>query len=405
MQDHGSLFAGIKVLAAVRVIAAPFATYHLAMHGADVLTIENPKEPDSMRYSGDYGTELNKQGMGSGYLAQNSNKRSMTLNLSDPRGQEIFKRLAKEADIVAENLVAGTMPRYGLGYEDLKKINPRLIYCSITGYGQTGPIARRAAIDAAIQAAGGVMAQTGTPETGPLRVGFTMVDYATGYSAALAMSMALYHRERTGEGQNIDVAMLDAAITMNSASATRAATTGKMSKLAGNLSGHGAYISDCIPCKEGAITIAATTPNRRMKVYKGIGREDLATDPRFCTPDLGRENYPELRKELEKTLLTKTAIEWEELIAAQGGPAMAVRNMVQATTHPQIVHRGLMHTFDPDPALGVSITVPKAAYKLSKTGAKLRTPPPRFGQHTEEVLGGMGYSMEEIAQLRAEGII
>jgi len=156
MQDQSSLFAGIKVLAAVRVIAAPFATYHLAMHGADVLTIENPTEPDSMRYSGDYGTELNKQGMGSGYLSQNANKKSITLNISDPKGQEIFKRLARDADIVVENLLAGTMPRYGLGYEDLKKLNPKLIYCSITGFGQTGPTSRRAAIDGAIQAASGI---------------------------------------------------------------------------------------------------------------------------------------------------------------------------------------------------------------------------------------------------------
>jgi CoA:oxalate CoA-transferase len=405
MQDKTSVFAGIKVLAAVRVIAAPFATYHLAMHGADVLSVENPKEPDSMRYSGDYGTELNKQGMGSGFLAQNANKRSMTLNFADPRGQEIFKRLAKEADIVAENLVAGTMPRYGLGYEDLKKIKPDLIYCSITGYGQTGPIARRAAIDGAIQAAGGVMAQTGTPETGPLKVGFTMVDYSTGYAAALAMSMALFHRERTGEGQYIDVAMLDTAITMNSASATRAATTGQLSKLAGNGSGHGGYISDCFRCKEGSITVAATTPNRRLKVYKGIGREDLATDPRFCTPDLGRANYAQLREEIQKTLLTRPAIEWEERIAAQGGPAMAVRDMSQAIANPQIVHRWLMHTFAPDPELGLSITVPKAAYQLSKTGAKLHSPPPRYGQHTDAVLEGMGYSAADITALRAEGVI
>ena len=399
------IFAGVKILAATRVIAAPFSTYQLAMHGADVLNVENPKEPDSMRYSGDDGTELKKQGMGCGYLAQNSNKKSMTLNLAVPQGQEIFKRLAKESDIVVENLIAGTMPRYGLGYEDLKKINPKLIYCSITGFGQTGPKARAAAIDGAIQAASGIMSVTGTPESGPLKVGFTMVDYATGYAAAVAMISALYHRAMTGEGQNIDVAMLDAALTMTSAYTTRASITGYLQPRAGNGSGHGGYVTDTFKCKENDVTIAASTEQRRQKLWKAIGRTDIPLDPRFCTPEVTRQNYPAMRAEIEKTLATKTALEWEEILADGGVAAMAVRDHAQAISHPQIIHRGLLHHFGRDEELGLDITVPKAAYQFSETPAHLRTPPPRFGQHTEDVLKGLGFGPADIQEMRKTGIV
>ena len=404
MQDK-QIFSGVKVLALVRVIAAPFSTYSFAMHGADVLNIENPKEPDSARYVGDVGTELNRQGMGCFYLAQNANKRSMTLNLSVPEGQGIFKRLAKDSDIVVENLIAGTMPRYGLGYEDLKKINPGLIYCSITGYGQTGPKARDAAIDNAVQAASGIMAVTGTPETGPLKTGFTVVDYATGYSASLAMVMALYHRAMTGEGQYIDVAMLDTALTIASAYTTRAAITGEMETLAGNGSGHGAFVVDVFKCKEGSLSVAASTPQRRQKLFNAMGRADILTDPRFREAETARRNYPQMREEIEKTLLTRTALEWESILSEGGVAANAVRNHVQAINSPQVVHRGLMHSFGHDEQLGVDITVPKAPYQFSATPAHLYTPPPRVGQHTEQVLESLGYGEADIARMRQNGIV
>ena len=403
---HQGIFSGIKVLAAVRVLAAPFATYQLALQGADVLTIENPKEQDSMRTAAsDHGTELNRQQMGTGFLAQNSNKRAMTLNLASPEGQEIFRQLAREADVVVENLIAGTMPRYGLGYDDLKILNPDLIYCSVTGFGQTGPYARKAAIDMAIQAASGMMSMTGTPETGPLKVGFTAVDYTTGYAAALAIVSALYHRAMTGEGQHIDVAMLDTALAMNSVNTTRAATTGKVSKLAGNGSGHGGFITDVFRCKEGKLSIATSTALRRQKLYKAIGREDIPLDPRFATPDLCRENYGELYAEIENTLMARTAIEWEDIILASGAAAMAVRDMNQAVSHPQIEHRGFLHRFEHDPSLDAAITVPKAPYQFSATPGGIRSLPPRFGQHTDEVLDKLGYSAERIAELRRSGII
>ncbi len=403
--EQKKLFDGIKVLAMVRQVAAPFASYQLALHGADVLKLENPKEPDSMRaVLGAPGNPLGKKLMSHSFMAQGSNKRSMTLNISTPEGQAIFKRLAKDADVVIENLVAGAMGRYGLSYNDLKEINPRLVYCSVTGYGQNGPKHKRAAIDGAVQAAAGLMSLTGTPETGPLKAGHLLADYATGYAAALGIVSALYYRERTGRGQYIDTAMLDTAMTMAGADVCEAATTGNYRQLRGN--GDGRYISAVFKCKEGALSVSATTDSRRQRFFKALDRMDIYTDPRFKDPEtVMRESYPQMKAEVEKTMATKTAIEWEEIVSDAGVAAMAVRDLYQAVANPQIVHRGLMHTFPHDDELGFSVVVPKASYQMSETKAHIHSPPPRFGQHTDQVLGEMGFSKDEIADMHAQGIV
>src|SRR6185436_4121560 len=203
-------FSGIKVLAVARVIAAPFAARHLAVNGADVITIETPDDGDSSRVS-EVRDEFLKRRMGRGFLTLNVNRRSLTLALNTLEGQDIFRKLARDADVVIENLRTGTMARYGVGYADLRKINPGIIFCSITGFGQTGPKAKDPGIDDAIQAASGMMSFTGTPESGPLKTGSTVVDYSTGYAAAFAIAGALFHRARTGEGQAIGHARRAAA--------------------------------------------------------------------------------------------------------------------------------------------------------------------------------------------------
>ncbi len=397
------IFQGVKVLSIARQIAAPFATYQLALHGAEVLSIENPKEPDSMRYVGDVGTALNKQGMASSFLAQGSNKKSITLNIAEPQGKAIFLALAAESDILVENLIAGTMARYGLGYEDLRAINPRLVYCSVTGYGQTGPASKRAAIDPSIQAASGLMSINGTQQSGPLRTGYTMVDYATGYAAALGIVSALYHAKMTGEGQHVDVAMLDTAITMASADMCETASGGNMKKLRGN--GDGRYVSNAFRCREGVLVVAATTDSRRLKLWTAIERLDILEDPRFATPELARANYPAMHEEIERALASRTALEWEGILSDAGVASMAVRSLKEGLELPQLVHRGLMHKFDHDESLGRSVVVPKAPYKLSGTPAEVRSLPPRYGQHTDEVLRRLGHDDAAIAQMRERGVI
>ncbi len=401
--NRANLFDGIKVLAVARQIAAPFATYQLAMHGAEVLTVDNPKEVDSMRLVAGAGNGLAKHAMSHSFMAQAANKKSMQLDLSLPKGQEIFRRLAAESDVVVENLVAGGMAKFGLSYDDLKQVNPRLIYCSITGYGQTGPTARRAAIDGAVQAASGLMSLSGTRETGPMKVGFLMADYATGYAAALGIVSALYYRSTTGEGQYIDCAMLDTAMTMAGADLCEAATTGNYRPLRGN--GDGRYISNIFHCKEGILSVAATTESRRARFWKAIDRTDIPQDPRFCNPDVVAKNYPALCDEIEKTLQQKTALAWEEIISDAGVAAMAVRDLHQAIDNPQIVHRGLMHRFAYDAALGYSVCVPKVPYQLSKTGAYIHSPPPRVGQHTDEILRRLGFDQQQITALHTTGVV
>lgn len=403
--DEAGAFAGIKVIAVTRVIAAPFAAYQLALHGAEVITIEAPGEGDVYRYSGDRDAQLPKKGMATGFLAQNANKKSLTLNISAPEGQEIIRKLVKDADVFMENLRTGSMARYGLAYEDLRKINRSLIYCSVTGYGQTGPKKRDPAMDMAIQAASGMMSVTGTPESGPVKTSFPVVDYATGLSATVGLLTALFHRERTGKGQHIDVSMLETALVLMSSFTTGTVTAGLENGLVGNGSGLGGYVHNAFKCKEGVLLIAASTELRRGRLWQVLAMTDIHSDPRFATQALCRKNVKALDAEVEKRLASKNAEEWELILQEAGVPAMYVRTIPEIVKHPQVTGRNFFHQFDFDPELGVNITVPTTAYKLSETPARVRTPPPRVGQHTDEVLTKLGFNEADIAKLRGAGIV
>ena len=399
------LFAGVKVLAVARVIAAPFAAVQLALNGADVITIENPDEGDSARHS-EVRDEFLKHGMSRGFLTLNVNKRSLTLALNTPEGQDIFRKLVKDADVVIENLRAGTMARYGLGYADLKSINPGIIFCSVTGFGQTGPKARDPAIDEAIQAASGLMSITGTPETGPLKTGSTVIDYTTGYAAAFTIAGALFHRSRTGEGQAIDIAMLEVAMTMMSNEVARAVTNGEQPRLNGNASGTGRYVSNAYRCREGVIMIAARSKNLRGRFWKSIEREDIPLDPRFATDTLARRNIRELEAEIQQTLVTRTAREWEQKFNRDGVPAMQVLSLLEAVEQPQIAARGFIKRFAADPVAGIpAYGIPTMPYRLSQTPSAIRKRAPKLGEHTDAILSTLGLSAEEIASLRGRKIV
>jgi crotonobetainyl-CoA:carnitine CoA-transferase CaiB-like acyl-CoA transferase len=404
--DMKQAFTGIKVLAVARVVAAPFAAYQLAMHGADVVTIENPGDGDSARHSGDFGTDFLRLGMARTFLSYNANKRSLTLRINTPEGQDVFRKLVLGADVVIENLRGGTMARYGIGYEDLRKINPRIIFASVTGYGQNGPKQNDPAIDGAIQAASGMMSITGTPESGPLKSGSTIVDYATGYVTAFAIASALFQRSSTGVGQAIDVAMLDTAMTMMSGEVVRAITGGGTPPLVGNGSGKGGYVNNTYPCKEGFIAIAAGSELRRAKLWTAIKRTDIPQDARFATSDAARANMPDMDAEITRTLSAKTATEWEIILNKGGVPAMAVRDLSDAVHQEQLQHRQFFHSFAGDPEIGLlPFAVPTAAFRMSGNPLQIKSMPPRMGQHTDEVLAEYGYSMEDIATLRGAGTV
>ncbi|HUP95193.1 MAG TPA: CoA transferase [Burkholderiales bacterium] len=404
--DLEQAFSGIKVLAVARIVAAPFAAYQLAMHGADVIHVEHPEGGDSSRTSGNLVTPFHAAQLAHNFLAYNANKRSMTLAISTPEGQEVFRRLAKSADVVIENLKGGTMARYGLGYEDLKKINPGIIFCSVTGYGQTGPKKSDPAIDGVIQAVSGMMSITGTPETGPLKSGSTIVDYTTGYAAALGIAIALFQRTRTGKGQAIDVAMLETAVTMMGGEVLRAITANETPPLVGNASGKGVYVSNTYRCKEGHLSIAAGGPSRREKLWKAIDGADVPQDPRFATDATVAKNMKALDEAVERKLSTKSAAEWEIILNKAGVPAMEVIPLARAVHHPQLEHRKFFHAFDDTEATGLPpFAVPTAPYRLSASPATIHSMPPRLGQHTDQVLAENGFSKEEIAQLRESKIV
>jgi crotonobetainyl-CoA:carnitine CoA-transferase CaiB-like acyl-CoA transferase len=344
--------------------------------------------------------------MAHNFLAYNANKRSITLAINTPAGQAVFRRMAQDADVVIENLRGGTMARYGLGYEDLKKINPGIVFCSVTGYGQTGPKKSDPAIDGVIQAVSGMMSITGTPQTGPLKSGSTIVDYTTGYAAALGIAFALFQRTRSGEGQAIDVSMLETAMTMMGGEVQRAITANETPPLVGNASGKGAYVSNTYRCKEGYLSIAAGGPSRREKLWKAIDATDIPLDPRFATDTAVAQNMRALDEEIERRLARKTASEWEVILNQIGVAAMEVIPLARAVHHPQLEHREFFHPFDDSAASGLPpFAVPTAPYRLSATPAKIRTMPPRLGQHTEEILMEHGYTRDEIAALRASGTI
>ena len=406
MLNMDQAFTGIKILAVARIVAAPFAAYQLAMHGADVIRIENPEGGDTSRTSGYPPTAFQEAHMGHNFVAYNSNSRSLTLCINTPQGQAVFRRLAKDADVVIENLKGGTMARYGLGYEDLKKINPRIIFCSVTGYGQTGPKKSDPAIDTVIQSVSGMMSITGTPETGPLKTGSTIVDYTTGYAAALGLAIALFQRTRTGVGQAIDVAMLETAMTMMGGEVQRAITAHETPPLVGNASGKGGYVSDTYRCKEGHLSIAAGAPSRREKLWQAIDGAEIPQDPRFATDATVAQNLKALNDAIERKLSAKTAAEWEIILNKAGVAAMEVLPLARAVRHPQLEYRNFFHKFDDSKATGLPpFAVPTAPYRLSASPAHIHRMPPRIGQHTDEVLAEHGFSETEIAQLHADNIV
>jgi crotonobetainyl-CoA:carnitine CoA-transferase CaiB-like acyl-CoA transferase len=298
------------------------------------------------------------------------------------------------------------MARYGIGYDDLRKINPRIIFASVTGYGQDGPKKNDPAIDGAIQAASGMMSITGTAESGPLKTGSTIVDYATGYAAAFAIATALFQRSNTGVGQAIDVAMLETAMTMMSGEVVRAITGGGTPPLVGNGSGKGGYVSNTYPCKEGFIAIAAGSNTRRAKFWAAIERSDMPQDPRFATTEAALANMKQMDAEITRTLSAKTAEEWESLMNKSGVPAMAVRDLSDAVHQEQLRHRKFFHQFEGDAEIGLPpFSVPTAAYRMSGNLMKINSMPPTLGQHTDQVLAEHGYTSADIARLRGNGTV
>lgn len=391
-------FEGIKVIDLTHVLAGPFAAYQLAVLGADVIKIENPEDCDQSRNTGS-NKALNRRDMGTSYLAQGSNKRAITLNLKKPKAREILKALVKDADVLIENYRAGAFESLGLGYEDLRKINPQLIYCSMTAFGQSGPRRTHTAYDHAVQASMGIMAMTGEHDGQPIKCGAPVIDYSTGTMAAFAIASALFQRTRTCKGQHIDCAMADVAMMLEASHIAGYMNNGKVPKPHGNK--HSYASSYFYDTADGGIMLAASNRRQNKRLFAAVGRPELGDTDN----ETRARNFKDEEAVLRPILRGKTAQQWEDHLQANHVPALKLRTLAEAVADPQVQTRAILHKHADIPGVEGEMTVPMCAFKLEHGGASIETPPPRVGEHNAEVLAELGYSAADLEALRTEGVI
>ena len=395
------ILEGVRVLDLTNVLAGPFATLHLALLGAEVIKIENPKDGDLARKLGIL-PEFNEQLMGTSFLAQNCNKKSVTLNMKPEEGKAIFRKLAATADVIVENFRPDVMGRLGLGYPALREINPRLIYCAISGFGQTGPDAMKPAYDQIIQGLSGVMAINGDERLNPLRCGFPVCDTVGGLNAAFAILAALYHRERTGEGQFVDVAMLDSIMPLMGWVAANLLIGQQQPVLMGN-DNFTAAPSGTFRTRDGYINIAANKQEQWEALCDVVGVPELKTDPRFQKRDVRKRNRKELTPLIEAKLAERPTDDWVELLNARDVPSGAILGLEGALTQPQIAHRQALHDVAIE-GLGTYKLFGMTA-QFEKTPGAITAPPPRLSADTATVLGEIGVDAAALAALKAKGVV
>lgn len=394
---------GRRVVDLTQVLAGPYCAYQLALLGAEVIKIEPPESGDWARIGGS-DAELEAAGMAMGFLAQNAGKRSIAIDLKTEQGHALALELAASADVFLENFRPGTAARLGLGEAAVRAVNPKVVYASLSAYGQDGPIGPRPAYDHVIQAMSGIMQQTGTAETVPNKVGAPYIDYATGQNAALAVLAALLERERTGVGQRIDVAMLDSALLLMASQLTQTAMTGKPPAAAGNNAFSGAPASGVFETADGLLALAANNERQFGRLINALERPDLADDQRFATRTERRDHADAFRAELQSTLLGASADDWEARFAAADVPAARIRNLGETLALPQTAARGLMTSYEL-PGLDRTMAAPTAGFKANGDVLKADTPPPRLGQDSDAVLQDLGKSAAEISALRDARIV
>lgn len=396
-----NLLDNVRVLDLTNVLAGPFATSLLALAGADVIKIENPDGGDLARRLGNV-PELNDQLMGTSFLAQNANKKSVTLNLKADEGKETFRALVRTADVVVENFRPGVMARLGFGWPELRALNPRLIYCAISGFGQTGPDAFKPAYDQIIQGLSGVMDVNGDERLHPLRCGFPVCDTVGGLNGAFAIMAALYHRERTGEGQFIDVALIDSIMPLMGWVAANLLIGGKPPVPMGN-DNFTAAPSGTFATGDGFINIAANQQAQWESVCDLLGVPELKTDPRFQKRDERKANRRALTPLLEARLRTRPTAEWVDALNAKGVPSGEILDLGGALDAAQIAHRGSIQRVT-EPGLG-ELRLFSLTAMFERTPGRVETPPPRLGAHNAEIYGALGYSEGDQARLKAAGVI
>ncbi len=417
MHDNLAMNAldGIRILDLSRVLAGPWCTQTLADLGADVVKVERPIFGDDTR---GWGPPFLKDSAGNDstdaayYLGTNRNKRSITCDIASAQGQEIILALALVSDVFIENFKVGDMARYGLDFASLHKINPRLVYCSVTGFGQTGPYRERAGYDYAVQGIGGLMSVTGERDDlggGPQKVGVAVADLFTGMYASVAILAALRHAENTGQGQHIDMALLDTQVAMLANLGANYLVSGKVPGRAGNAHQNIVpyQVFEVAPAADGSkdhLILAVGNDGQYAKFCTVAGRPDLSQDPRFAKNSERVRNRAVLVPMLEEVMRTRSKQDWLSVLEAAKVPCGAINNLAEVFDDPHVQSRAMVHTWD-RPGTG-PVNLVSSPMKLSATPVRNDVAPPLLGQHTNEVLGELlGYSSEKIQQLRKDAII
>lgn len=388
----------IRILDLSRIFAGPAGSMVLADLGADVIRIESPRGTDSMR---EWWPFVN--GESTYYLTANRNKRSVTLNLKNETGKKMFLQLVKKADVVLENFKAGTMEKLGLSYDELKRENPKIIMCSLTGYGQTGPFKQEPGFDPVIQAIGGLMDVTGHPDGEPTRVGLPVVDMMSSLYVAISILSAVRSRDKDGEGQYIDLSLLDVQVSSLANVASSYLMKGYVTERAGN--NHNNIVPyQVFACKDRPLMVACGNDQQFSKFCQVLGKPEWTNDPKYRTNADRIEHRDELTEGIQQIMLEKTADEWFNDLSDQGVPSGPVNNVKEVFDHPQVKARKMVEEVA-HPTLG-TVKLVRNPILFSKTPVTIRKHPPLLGEHTESFFTDeLGLSADEINRLREEGVI